>query len=66
MGSHVRRGSPPFEDVRPDDEQQDSLGEFLSEENQELSLGEFLSGRFSSLDIDPVEEVRTVRRREKE
>lgn len=66
MGSHVRRGSPPFEDARPDDEQQDSLGESLSEEDQELSLGEFLSGRFSSLDIDPVEEVRKVRRREKE
>ena len=57
MGSGVRGGSPPFDD---------ETGATATDEERELSLSEFLSGRFVDLDLDPVEAVRRVRRRERE
>lgn len=66
MGSSVRYDELAAAEDVTDESSQQSLGEFVSDTSEPERLGEFLSGRLAGLDIDPVEEVRRFRRRERE
>lgn len=57
MGSLVR------EPVVPNDDQGE---EDVERSGDRVRLGDFLSGRFSEVDVESVEAVRRIRRRERE
>ena len=66
MGSSVRYDELAAAEDVADESSQQSLGEFVSDTSEPKRLGEFLGGRLAGSDVDPVEEIRRLRRRERE